>query len=73
MIKFSEVKRRQLFTFSYYDTTQDGFTWVFLKLNETDYIAVDCIYPDYIGKTFSYKKNDDSPCILLSASFDILE
>jgi hypothetical protein len=77
MIKFSEVKRRQLFTFPYYDRRdcpiQNGFIWVFLKLNETDFIAVHCDDLREIGKTCAYKKDDDSPCILLSSSFEIIE
>jgi hypothetical protein len=74
MIKFSEVKPGQIFTFSYYHKKnypiENEFLWVFVKINDTDFITIYSFSKYYIGKVYSYDKNDDSSCLLLNATFD---
>jgi len=74
MIKFSEVKPGQIFTFSYYDKRycpiKNGFVWVFVKIDEKRFMTIHTYYKSNIGRIDIYDKNDDSPCLLLTATFD---
>jgi hypothetical protein len=74
MIKFSEVKSGQIFTFSFYDKRdcpiENGFVWVFVKIDDCNFITIHCFAKSNIGKVYTYDKNDDSPCLLLTATFD---
>jgi hypothetical protein len=74
MIKFSEVKLGQIFTFSYYDKRNcpidKSILWVFVKTSDTAFITIDAFAKDLIGRCYRYDKDDDSPCLLLTATFD---
>ena len=74
MIKFSEVKPGQIFTFSFYDRRDcpidKSILWVFVKTSDTDFITIDAFSKDLIGNFYSYDKDDDSLCLLLTATFN---
>lgn len=77
-MKFHEVKVGQLFTFSYYleenIMREHGgeIIWVFMKLNDTHFVTVHSFERRRHGEVTEYKADDDSPCTLISASYDII-
>lgn len=68
MIKFSEVKPGELFTFWYYDKGFDGntdFLWVFVKDNKDSIITLHGPSISHIGKKYTYNGHDDK-CVILN-------
>lgn len=74
MIKFSEVKPQQFFTFVYYDKNwgdNTDFVWVFLKMSETDFVAIKKPSQTNINllDICTYPADDDTMCVVLDFDY----